>query len=124
MTNISLTPTGDFCERCTAESSDYTPGNIKTINGVGRKFYGNKAPCPDCGSAVRTLWYTFADIPLIPKGSYRYKPAEKGFMNSKFWARKTRTHWDQVFKIWIVGILVAVALFSAIIWWDKRKGTL
>jgi hypothetical protein len=122
---VTATPiSGDFCERCRAESSDESPGSISTINGVGRKFYGNKTPCPECGSAVRTLWYTFADIPLFPKGSYRYIPAEKGFMSSKFWARRTRTHWDQVFKIWIVGIIVAVALFAAIIWWDKRKGTL
>ena len=124
MTATSPTLAGEFCERCAAESSDESPGSIRTVNGVGRKFYGSKAPCPDCGSSIRTLWYTFADIPLVPRGSYRYKAAEKGFMNESFWARKTRTHWDQVFKIWIVGLLAAVVLTSAIIWWEKRRGRL
>ena len=122
MTATTVAP--DFCERCRAESTDESPGSISTINGVGRKFYGNKAPCPECGSAIRTLWYTFADIPLIPIGSYRYKSDKEGITRSSFWARKTRTHWDQVFKIWIVGIIVGVALFAAVIWWDNRNGRL
>lgn len=33
-----------FCSSCEEESQDKSPGDIKTMNGVGRKFYGSVRP--------------------------------------------------------------------------------
>ncbi|HUR00860.1 MAG TPA: hypothetical protein VM166_15530 [Gemmatimonadaceae bacterium] len=104
-----------FCASCIAESSVDTPGDVNTYNGIGRKFYGGKAPCATCGSVLRTLWWTLIDIPVVPLGTYRYKTiAEDGIQMKRFWARKTRTHWDQVVKTWLVGWLIAAAALAAI----------
>ena len=55
-----------FCAECTAQSTDRTPKKISTTNGIGRKFYGSADRCSQCGSVVRTLWFTIAYVPLIP----------------------------------------------------------
>ncbi|MDP9268088.1 MAG: hypothetical protein M3P27_07140 [Acidobacteriota bacterium] len=108
-----------FCADCTAASTDRSPGNISTVNGVGRQFYGAAEECPKCGSVIRTLWVTFADVPLYPMGSYRYKSAEgkikKGFdawlsAKPRFWARKCAFHTHQVFITFLTGIAVVAVL--------------
>ncbi|MCW8129491.1 MAG: serine/threonine protein kinase [Planctomycetota bacterium] len=104
-----------FCDRCRTQSSERTPGSISTVNGVGRKFYGSAEPCPDCASVIRTLWFTFIDFPLIPLGSYRYKPlGEEGMRSSQFLARRTPLRWEQVFATWFVGVLVGGAILAAV----------
>ena len=119
---MTATPlTGTFCDKCIAESSDQTPGDVNTYNGIGRKFYGSKSPCAQCGSVIRTLWWTLIDVPIIPLGSYRYKKGSETIQSSRFWARRTATQWDQVFKTWIVGIVLAAAAIGAVFWWESRK---
>jgi len=104
-----------FCENCLAESSDETPGDVSATNGFGRKFYGAAAPCTKCGSVVRTLWWTAIDIPLIPRGSYRYKTVSDNEIGmSRFWARRTQIRWGQIFKTWLFGIIAAAAIIAAV----------
>ncbi len=110
-----------FCEKCTAESNDTTPGNISTINGIGRKFYGSAEPCPQCGSTIRTLWWTLVDIPIIPLGSFRYQLRDAKISRSQFWARKTQMRWGQIFKTWIIGLSAGAAVFAGIIYYDHLK---
>jgi hypothetical protein len=110
-----------FCPDCVADSSEQTPGNISTTNGIGRMFYGNAEPCSKCGSTVRTLWLTFAHFPLIPLHSYHYKPQTEGARRSLFWARETRIRWNQVFKTWVIGICATVAAITAIVVYNKHK---
>lgn len=110
-----------FCEKCVSISSAETPGDISTINGVGRMFYGGADPCETCGSVTRTLWFTFAQIPLVPLGSYRYKTSDEGVVRARFWCRKTATHWPQLFKTWVVGLVAAAALVAFILIWERRK---
>lgn len=110
-----------FCEKCTSISTPDTPGDISTINGVGRMFYGGADPCEACGSVTRTLWLTFGQIPLVPLGSYRYKTSEESVNRSRFWCRKTSMHWPQVFKTWIIGLLSGAAIITAVVFWDRYK---
>jgi len=110
-----------FCSNCRGESTDETPGNVSTTNGIGRKFYGSADPCAVCGSVVRTLWWTFIDVPIVPRGSYRYKTiSDDEIRMSRFWARRTRTHWDQIIKTWVVGFAIAVAVVVAIVIYKGR----
>jgi hypothetical protein len=112
-----------FCAACAAESDERTPGDISTTNGVGRKFYGGARPCVECGSVVRTLWWVFVDVPLVPLGSYRYKTIQdEGLGMKRFWTRRTRTHWDQIFKTWAVGWAAAAAAVAAFLLYQKLKG--
>ena len=43
----SVASRGIFCEHCIAETTDETPGDVSTLNGIGRQFYGSAAPCPE-----------------------------------------------------------------------------
>ncbi len=100
-----------FCSRCVAETTDQTPGDVSTMNGIGRKFYGSAVPCPECASVIRTLWWTLVELPLVPLGSYRYKTAEEGVMRSRFWCRKLpNRHWEQVWKTWAIGFVLGTAV--------------
>jgi hypothetical protein len=111
-----------FCARCVSETSDKTPGDVSTINGVGRMFYGSAAACPECASVIRTLWWTFTSIPLLPLGSYRYKTAQESGVRARFWCRKLPSpHWPQVLKTWVLGLAAAVAVGFAVYFWEQRK---
>jgi len=111
-----------FCTRCVEATSDETPGDISTINGIGRQFYGGAEPCPECASVIRTLWWTFVSMPVIPLGSYRYKTAEESGMRARFWCRKLPgLLWPQVWKFWIVGIIGAVIAISLIIYFQPKR---
>jgi hypothetical protein len=123
----TVTSRATFCPHCVAESSDQTPGNVSTTNGIGRKFYGNALPCAECGSVIRTLWWCFIDMPVIPLGSYRYQlaagesPSFLG-MRSRFWARRLpEPYWPQIWPTWAVGIVAAVVAVSAIVAFGGRR---
>jgi hypothetical protein len=103
-----------FCKECLAGSTSDSPGGISSINGIGRKFYGDAEKCPTCGSAVRVLWFVFCMIPIIPLGSYRFQETESGVVRSRFLARKTHTRWPQVFTHWAVGLVLGVVAFALI----------
>ncbi len=112
-----------FCTGCEEGSTDMSPGNVSTVNGVGRKFYGSANPCGSCGSVVRTLWMTFADIPLVPRGSYRYKTAEvTGVFKENYWARKTATNTKQILMTYLVGWAVASVVLTGVFYVNKARG--
>lgn len=114
-----------FCSDCVGRSRNESPRDVSTNNGIGRKFYGSADKCGRCGSVVRTLWFVIADVPLIPRGSFRYLPVggEKldGFFvqttSQSFLARRTQSNWNQIGFTWFVGLLglVAFALVSALV---------
>jgi hypothetical protein len=111
-----------FCATCIAASTDKTPGDVSTMNGIGRQFYGSAQPCPECASVIRTLWFTLIEMPLIPLGSYRYKTASEAGMRARFWCRKLPgLHWSQVWKTWLIGILLAAAVIAGFIIFHKWK---
>ncbi len=107
----AVTSRGIFCAHCVAETTDETPGDVSTLNGIGRKFYGAAAPCPECASVICTLWWTLVELPVVPLGSYRYKTAEQAGTRARFWCRKLPArHWPQIFKTWALGIVAAIAI--------------
>src|ERR1700730_5141303 len=69
----SVASRGIFCEYCVAETTDETPGDISTLNGIGRQFYGSAAPCPECASVIRTLWWALVSVAVVPPVAYLYK---------------------------------------------------
>jgi hypothetical protein len=122
MENTELVEKG-FCSTCASQSTEQTPGNISSVNGIGRKFYGSADPCAKCGSVIRTLWWTFIDMPVIPLGTYRYKTiSDVNYRLSRFWARRTGMRWDQVLKTWAVGLAVLIVITTAIIIYKKSTG--
>ena len=111
-----------FCEQCIADSTEDTPGDVSTVNGVGRKFYGGAKPCAQCGSVIRTLWWTVVDVPIIPRGSYRYITVEDNDIGmSRFWTRRTKTQWDQILKTWLIGFLAVIGVIAAIFLYKSLK---
>jgi hypothetical protein len=113
---------GIFCAQCVAETTDETPGDVSTLNGIGRQFYGSAAPCPECASVIRTLWWTLVSLPFVPLGSYRYKTSEEHGTRARFWCRKLPArHWNQIFKTWALGIAAAIAVFIGIYVYHQYK---
>jgi hypothetical protein len=111
-----------FCVSCVTATSDETPGDVSTLNGIGRQFYGSAEPCPECASVIRTLWWTVVDVPLIPLGSYRYKTAEDRVMRARFGCRKLPArYWAQVWKTWVVGLAIAAAAIAAFVIYKEWK---
>lgn len=72
-----------FCESCLVQTTDFSPGNIGTINGWGARWVGNADRCPRCGSTVRRLTFTALWIPF--PGGQKYRVIELG--NGEFLAR-------------------------------------
>jgi hypothetical protein len=118
----AVTSRGIFCPHCVAESTDETPGDVSTLNGIGRKFYGAAAPCPECASVIRTLWWTLVELPVVPLGSYRYKTAEQAGTRARFWCRKLPArHWPQIFKTWALGLAAAIVIGIGVYIYDNYK---
>jgi hypothetical protein len=111
-----------FCTSCLSGSTDKSPGNISTINGIGRKFYGGADKCTACGSTVRVLWIVLFYVPLIPLGTYRYQRARGGGLSSRFLARNTAMRWPQVFVHWTVGLALGAVGFALIMAFAASKG--
>jgi hypothetical protein len=111
-----------FCVHCVSETTDDTPGNISgKANIMGRIFYGSAEPCTECASVIRTLWWTVANIPVVPLGSYRYKIAKEGTFRTQFWCRKLPAlRWGQVWKTWAIGLVLGVAGLIAIYYWKIK----
>ena len=57
-----------------AETTDESPGNTRTLNGVGTRLYGNKAKCPACRSVIKRKCFCLIFIPIIPLKQFRVKP--------------------------------------------------
>jgi hypothetical protein len=57
-----------------AETTDESPGNTRTLNGVGTRLYGNKAKCPACYSVIKRKCFCIVFIPVIPLRQFRVKP--------------------------------------------------
>jgi len=118
----SVASRGIFCESCVAETTDETPGDVSTLNGIGRQFYGSAAPCPECASVIRTLWWTLVSLPVVPLASYRYKTSEEHGTRARFWCRKLPArHWNQIFKTWVIGLVAGTAVFIGIYVYDQYK---
>jgi hypothetical protein len=111
-----------FCQHCVAETTDETPGDVSTINGIGRQFYGSASPCPECASVIRTLWWTLVEIPIVPLASYRYKTAQEAGLRARFWCRKLpRRHWPQIWKTWAIGLVASIAIAIGIYIYESYK---
>jgi hypothetical protein len=66
----SIQETG-FCLSCVAETTDASPGDTRTIFGIGTYLMGIDGGCPTCGSVVQTKYLSFFYIPIRQLGRYR-----------------------------------------------------
>ena len=113
-----MAPTADppFCARCTAGSARPGAPGLSTRQGLGRTFYGSAAPCGDCGSEVRTLWWVFLLLPVVPLGSYRViafeEEAADGTSTTAFASRRVPFHWMHLVK----GCGASLAALAFLLW--------
>jgi tetratricopeptide (TPR) repeat protein len=54
------------------------PPSLQTVNGIGSMAYGARDHDAETGTYVKTLWFTFVFIPLIPLAAYRVADAPGG----------------------------------------------
>ena len=86
---------GGFCTQCLSETTDETPGNMTTFNGIGTALMGTRwrtrglQECPACGSEVQTKWFTFG-FGVKPLGTYRVIYTKRGLTTSRLFARRLR----------------------------------
>ena len=60
-----------FCNNCRAQTTAESAGNLRQFNGIGTAFGPfSKGKCPECGSVIKTKWFTFG-VPLVPLEKYR-----------------------------------------------------
>ena len=108
---------GDFCEPCLAASTPESPPDVSSTGGLGAEFFGRSRPCPNCGSVVRTLWWT-ALLPAVPRDSYRYLDLglelDDDSSKESFRARRVGLRWGQVAGIYAADLLVLALLAGAV----------
>ena len=75
-----------FCQDCLNETTDEPSGNLRTLNGIGLRFYGAKHECPTCYSTIKKKWFCVVFIPIIPRAAFRVKYNTR----SVFFSRKTK----------------------------------
>jgi len=80
-----------FCRDCLDETTDEASGNLRTINGIGLRFYGGKHECPTCYSKIRRKWFCVVFIPAVPLASYRVKHNTRRV----FFSRKAKPELDK-----------------------------
>ena len=82
-----------FCARCAMETSDESPGNINSVNGIGTALMGTRwfvrglDPCPVCGSVIQSKWFTLG-FGVTRLGTYRILYTRKGLTSSRFYGRR------------------------------------
>lgn len=61
-----------FCEKCIAETTSESAGNMRNFNniGTGLGMPKRKSKCPICGSVIQRKWGLFL-IPIVPYDKYR-----------------------------------------------------
>ncbi len=97
--NIALAQ--GFCSKCIAETTDESPGNVNTVNGIGTALMGTRwltrglDRCPQCGSVIQTKWTTFG-FGISKHGTYRILYTKQGFTKSKFFGRRLKSDYAQV----------------------------
>lgn len=110
---------GLFCDACVRASGGGYPGNVTSLNGLGKTFYGESDRCSTCGSVVRTLWLILFFLPLIPLASWRllYRDFKREAIGTRetFSARSVPFAWGQVFRTWLVGLLVVAAFAGGLV---------
>jgi hypothetical protein len=109
-----------FCAGCLSESTAEPAGDVSDTGAVGRKLYGAAEPCLRCGAVVATLWWVLVEIPLIPRGSYRYKIVRDDPHPPRLLSRRTHTRWAQLLTQWVLGLCLAGALLAAFYYWGTR----
>lgn len=105
-----------FCACCTAASSKPGAPSVSTNQGIGRTFYGSAGPCEDCGSVIRTLWWVFLLLPVIPAGSFRViafeEEAADGTSVTAFVSRRVPFQWIHLLK----GCGASLAAVAFLLW--------
>jgi hypothetical protein len=109
-------PALPFCARCAASSSSPGAPSVSTNQGIGRMFWGSAAKCDDCGSVIRTLWWVFLLLPVVPRGSFRViefeEEVEDGTSSTTFVSRRVPLRWPQV----ATGCGGSVAMILFLLW--------
>jgi hypothetical protein len=83
--------------------------SLYTINGIGTSVYGQRDFDLETGTYVKTLWFTFLFIPIVPLGAYRVVDVPPG------WAFLGKVPVSGVAKGWpVLLLLVGLGIFGGI----------
>ncbi|MFN8011452.1 MAG: hypothetical protein U0P81_08600 [Holophagaceae bacterium] len=89
---------------------------MSTNQGIGRTLYGSAQPCETCGSVLKTLWWVFLLLPVVPLGSYRVitfeEEVEDGESVTAFASRRAPFHWPHLLK----GCGTSLAVLAFLLW--------
>jgi len=95
ITDDSIGQIQGFCEDCISETTDESPGNANTINGIGTMLMGTRFfqkglnPCSKCHSVIQTKWFTIG-FGVNPLGTYRILYTKKGIITDKYHGRRLK----------------------------------
>ena len=92
-----------LCPVCVESTLDRAAPGAGSHNLIGTAYVGSSDRCAECGSTVRTLWFTFL-VPVLPLSSYRMLTlGDSSFIRSRFVGRKIRgLLWPQVAAVYIM----------------------
>jgi hypothetical protein len=112
----------DFCAKCKAGSTDESSGGY--VDGMfGHQYMGEKDRCSECASYVAVLWKVVLYVPIRAIGCYRYKLVGVSMGSSQFLSRRVPDDAGLIATTRRNGILIAVAMFAAVIAFSKwRRG--
>jgi Zn-dependent protease with chaperone function len=66
-------PVPGFCNVCTAETTDESPGSTTSVNGIGTSLRPRGDRCRNCHSVRTRKWFVILFIPVIPLKEYRVR---------------------------------------------------
>jgi hypothetical protein len=79
-----------FCADCLEETSEEEFAGVGRLNGCGTCLINSpfSPACPNCGSQVARVWFTFLYLPLIPLCKFRVFYGKEGVFTSELIARR------------------------------------
>ncbi len=79
-----------FCLDCLSDTTGESPPSTLSVNFVfGTRLIGWAAPCPQCGSVVKYLWFWFG-LPVMFYGKYRVIYTDRGLLSKNYVGRRIR----------------------------------
>jgi hypothetical protein len=82
-----------------------------SVNGIGTTYYG-KRDIHDNGSYITTEWFIFVYLPIVPIGSFRVLPKDRGFFGNptSYWTWKVPLCRPQVRNTYLAVLIGGFAI--------------
>src|SRR5437764_1168539 len=94
------------------------PPALTTVNGFGGMLLGNRDRDAETGTYVKTLWFTFFFLPVVPLGAYRVADAPRGG-----WYFIGKVPLNRAAKLWPLFLSFFLAGSAGILLWTMHTRT-